>query len=167
MHSHRGATSTTSFSVDLNNCNCTALRKATRRLSHFYDSVLAPAGLKSTQYSILSEISRRADTPPTMRELADALVMDRSTLGHNLRPLERDQLVALESAETDRRIKHVVLTRKGRAAFAESKKLWCTAQAHFEATFGITKAAELRGILLGIAADSALAQSVPTSASTR
>jgi DNA-binding MarR family transcriptional regulator len=158
---------TSNASGSLNSCNCTALRKASRRLSHFYDSVLAPAGLKSTQYSILSEISRRADAPPTMRELADALVMDRSTLGHNLRPLERDQLVALENAATDRRLKHVVLTRKGRAAFAESKKLWSTAQAHFEANFGITKAAELRGILLGIAADSALAQPGPTSASVR
>jgi DNA-binding MarR family transcriptional regulator len=167
MHLTRDAMTTSTSSGDLNSCNCTALRKASRRLSHFYDSVLAPAGLKSTQYSILSEISRRADAPPTMRELADALVMDRSTLGHNLRPLERDQLVALENTATDRRLKHVVLTRKGRAAFAESKKLWCTAQAHFESNFGIAKAAELRGILLGIAADSALTQPGPPSALTR
>jgi DNA-binding MarR family transcriptional regulator len=159
---------TTSVSSgDLNICNCTALRKASRRLSHFYDNALAPAGLKSTQYSILSEISKRADSPPTMGELAEALVMDRSTLGHNLRPLERDQLVSLEGTATDRRRKYVVLTRKGRARFAKSKKLWHIAQAHFEANFGITEAAELRGILLGIAADSALAQPVPASASTR
>jgi DNA-binding MarR family transcriptional regulator len=151
----------------LNDCNCTALRKASRRLSHLYDSVLAPAGLKSTQYSILSEISRWAETPPTVRELADALVMDRSTLGHNLRPLERDQLVSLESAAADRRRKYVVVTRKGRATFAEAKKLWRTAQTHFEANFGIREAAKLRGILLGIAADSALVQPPPTSVSTR
>ena len=158
----------TSISSDhLNDCNCTALRKASRRLSHLYDSVLASSGLKSTQYSILSEISRRGKMPPTMRELADALVMDRSTLGHNLRPLERDQLVSLEGAVTDRRRKYVVLTRKGRAIFTKAKKQWHSAQAHFEATFGITKAAELRGILLGIAADSAFAQLAPTSASTR
>lgn len=159
---------TTSISSgNLKSCNCTALRKASRRLSHFYDSVLAPAGLKSTQYSILSEIRGRAETPPTMRELADALVMDRSTLGHNLRPLERDQLVSLEEAAADRRRKYVVLTRKGRAVFAESQKLWGMAQAHFEAHFGATKAAELRGILLGIAADSTLAQPALTPASSR
>jgi len=167
MHLNQDTVTTSISSSNLNSCNCTALRKASRRLSHLYDSVLAPSGLKSTQYSILSEISRQAETPPTMRELADTLVMDRSTLGHNLRPLERDQLVSLEGATTDRRRKYVVLTRKGRTAFAESKKLWRTAQAHFEANFGITEAAELRGILLGIAADSALAQPVPTSASTR
>jgi DNA-binding MarR family transcriptional regulator len=154
-------------SGNLNDCNCTALRKASRRLSHLYDSALAPAGLKSTQYSILSEISRLAETPPTMRELADALVMDRSTLGHNLRPLERDQLVSLEGAVTDRRRKYVVLTRKGRAIFTKAKKQWHSAQAHFEASFGITEAAELRGVLLGIAANSAFAQPVSTSASTR
>jgi len=146
---------------NLNRCNCTALRKASRRLSHLYDSVLAPSGLKATQYSILSEISRRGERPPTMRELADALVMDRSTLGHNLRPLERDQIVALEGATTDRRRKYVVLTRKGRDAFAGSKKLWRTAQARFEASFGIAEAAELRRILLGIAADTTL--TLPTS----
>src|ERR1700677_2725009 len=143
MHSPRGAMTTSISSGNLNDCNCTALRKASRRLSHFYDSALAPAGLKSTQYSILSEISRRAETPPTMRELADALVMDRSTLGHNLGPLERDQLVSLENLATDRRLKHVVLTRKGRTALAKSKKLWLIAQDHFEANFGIREAAEL------------------------
>jgi DNA-binding MarR family transcriptional regulator len=143
------------------------MRKASRRLSHFYDSALAPAGLKSTQYSILSEISRRAETPPTMWELADALVMDRSTLGHNLGPLERDQLISLENHATDRRRKQVVLTRKGRTVLAKSKKLWHVAQDHFEASFGIREAAELRGILLGIAADSSLVQPVSTSTATR
>ena len=159
---------TTSTSSDqLNDCNCTALRKASRRLSHLYDSVLTPVGLKSTQYSILSEISRWAETPPTVRELADALVMDRSTLGHNLRPLERDELVSLEDAAADRRRKYVVLTRKGLATLAEAKKLWRTAQNHFEANFGITEAAQLRRTLLGIAANSTLAQTLPTSVSTR
>jgi DNA-binding transcriptional ArsR family regulator len=32
---------------------------------------------------------------PTVRELAEELVMDRSTLGQNLRPLERDGLITL------------------------------------------------------------------------
>jgi DNA-binding MarR family transcriptional regulator len=167
MHICRDAITTSISLSDLNSCNCTALRKASRRLSHLYDSALAPAGLKSTQYSILSEIIRRDEAPPTMRELAEVLVMDRSTLGHNLRPLERDQLVSLEGSATDRRRKYVVLTRKGRAAFAKSQKLWRTAQTHFEANFGTTQAARLRGILLGIAADSALTQPMPTSGSTR
>src|SRR5437016_3902970 len=77
-------------------CTCGSLRKASRRISQFYDSALAPAGIKSTQFAILSEVARGSIAGPvTMCELAAAMVMDRSTLGHNLRPLERDDLVVL------------------------------------------------------------------------
>ncbi|MEA3132625.1 MAG: hypothetical protein QOG17_471, partial [Gammaproteobacteria bacterium] len=68
-------------------CTCGCLRKASRRISQLYDMALAPVGIKSTQYSILSEVARgSASGPVTMCELAAAMVMDRSTLGHNLRP---------------------------------------------------------------------------------
>jgi DNA-binding MarR family transcriptional regulator len=75
-----------------------------------YDGALVSSGLKSTQYSIIAEIYRRGHEPLTVSELAEAMVMDRSTLGHNLRPLERDKLIALQSTESDRRTKRVVLT---------------------------------------------------------
>src|SRR6202012_1544596 len=69
-------------------CTCGSLRKASRRISQFYDAALAPVGIKSTQYSILSEVEHGSvDGPLSMCELATAMVMDRSTLGHNLRPL--------------------------------------------------------------------------------
>ena len=89
------------------------MRKASRRLSQLYDDALAPSGLRTTQYAILSELERRSKKPPTMRELADAMVMDRSALGHNLRPLERDGLIALEESKEDRRRRHVVVGHKG------------------------------------------------------
>ncbi|WP_420993114.1 MarR family winged helix-turn-helix transcriptional regulator [Cupriavidus sp. 30B13] len=136
-------------------CNCTAMRKASRRLSQMYDNALAPTGLKSTQYSILAEIKRHGE-PPTMRELADAMVMDRSTLGHNLGPLERDGLVELAASATDRRSKHVVLTARGRARIAEARRLWQAAQKRFEQRFGAAQAAALRAVLLDIAADETL-----------
>jgi DNA-binding MarR family transcriptional regulator len=117
-----------------------------------YDAALAPVGLKSTQFAILSAIGRRAHDPPTMRELADALIMDRSTLGQNLRPLERDRLVAWELSEADRRRKLVVLTKDGRARCAQARPLWHAAQQHFERTVGTAEAARLRRMLLGIAA---------------
>ncbi|WP_308720805.1 MarR family winged helix-turn-helix transcriptional regulator [Komagataeibacter xylinus] len=151
--------SQTSYAVS--RCNCTALRKASRRLSLMYDATLAPCGLKSTQFSILSEIERRHDKPPTMSELADAMVMDRSTLGHNLRPLERDGLIALKAADADRRWKHVHLTKKGLEKYSHAHSLWREAQHHFEGSFGRDKADHLRETLLGIAADPALA-SIPS-----
>jgi DNA-binding MarR family transcriptional regulator len=121
-----------------------------------YDAALAPIGLKSTQFAILSAIGRRADDPPTMRELADIMVMDRSTLGQNLRPLERDRLVAWEPSETDRRRKLVVLTKEGRARCARARPLWRAVQERFERTLGTAEAARLRRILLGVAAYSDL-----------
>ena len=144
-------------------CNCTAMRKASRRVSQMYDAALAPAGLKATQFAILSEIDRRADDPPTMRELADAMVMDRSTLGQNLRPLERDRLVAWEPSDADRRRKLVVLTGKGRAKRMQARSLWRAVQERFERTVGAAEAARLRDSLLGIAAKSELTSPAPRS----
>jgi DNA-binding MarR family transcriptional regulator len=142
--------------VERNRCNCVALRKASRRLSQFYDSALAPAGLKSTQFAILAEIERREDQAPTIRELAEALVMDQSTIGQNLRPLERDRLVSLEEDVTDRRRRHVKLTRKGLSQIASARPLWISAQSRFEDRFGERAAADLRVVLLEIARDPAL-----------
>jgi DNA-binding MarR family transcriptional regulator len=90
------------------------MRKASRRLTQLYDDALKPSGLRSTQYTILYEIERRSEQPPTMAELASALAMDRSTLGHNLRPLERDRLIALQEGDEDRRQRHAVLTSKAK-----------------------------------------------------
>jgi DNA-binding MarR family transcriptional regulator len=137
-------------------CNATALRKAQRRLTQLYDTALEPMGLRSTQLTILVELAGRAEQPPTMAELAAALVMDRSALGHNLRPLQRDGLVALQEGDADRRLRHVVLTSKGRHQSQQALRCWRTAQERFEQVFGRAQAAELRGTLLRIAHDDRL-----------
>ena len=143
-------------SVDRSVCNCAALRKASRRMSQFYDAVLAPSGIKGTQFAILSQIDRRRREPISIRDLAEALVLDPSTLGQNLRPLERDELIALETDPADGRRRCVVLTQKGRSAFARALPLWRIAQARFEDTFGAAAAADLRAALLRIASDPTL-----------
>jgi DNA-binding MarR family transcriptional regulator len=138
-------------------CTCGSLRKASRRISQFYDAALAPAGIKSTQYSILTEVERGGlDGPLTMCELATAMVMDRSTLGHNLRPLERDDLLQLRLALSDRRKRHVALTKKGKSTLQRARRLWRTAEERFEKVFGKQHAAELRAVLLNIAGNNEL-----------
>jgi DNA-binding MarR family transcriptional regulator len=138
-------------------CTCGSLRKASRRISHFYDIALAPIGIKSTQYSILSELQRgSASGPVTMRELARSMVMDRSTLGHNLKPLERDELLVLRLNENDRRERYVELTKKGRVMLQRARRLWRTAEGRFEKIFGKDDAAELRAVLLTIAGNDEL-----------
>jgi DNA-binding MarR family transcriptional regulator len=126
-----------------NSCNGTALRKATRRVSQLYDAVLAPCGLRSTQRSILVHIAR-AGGAPAMGDLAAALVLDRSALAHNLKPLIRDGFVAVMADPDDKRSRLVTLTRRGTVKLAESTKLWRTAQRRFEAAFGAEQARALR-----------------------
>ena len=138
-------------------CTCGSLRKASRRITQFYDTALSPVGIKSTQFSILTEVDRGSlDGPVSMCELAAAMVMDRSTLGHNLRPLERDELLILRLAVADRRKRHVELTKKGRSTLRAARRLWRTAEGRFEKIFGKQHAAELRSVLLSIAGNDEL-----------
>lgn len=146
----------TGRAVGANPCIATAMRKASRRLSQLYDAFIAPSGLRSTQFAILSELERQAKRPPTVGELADVLVMDRSALGHTLRPLERDGLLAFGRDTDDRRRRTIILTANGRSALAEAKPLWQQAQARFAALYGKKSMAALRETLLGLASDDRL-----------
>jgi DNA-binding MarR family transcriptional regulator len=132
---------------NLRDCTVTRLRMASRRLSNLYDGMLAPSGLKNTQVSILAVIATRAATPPTIKDLSAILVMDRSTMGQNLRPLEREGLVELAEDGTDRRIRRVVLTDAGRARLKIASAIWAQAQARVDATYGAGLSAELRELL--------------------
>lgn len=125
-------------------CHCARLRAATRKVTQFYDSVLAPSGLKITQLSLLGEIFRRGENSPTMGELAQATVMDRSTLGHNLRPLQRDRLVKLVAGKADGRNRRVLLTTGGRERISQASELWQSAQRRFEAAVGVGSVSRLR-----------------------
>jgi DNA-binding MarR family transcriptional regulator len=126
-------------------CNCTALRKATRRISQLYDTALAPSGLKTTQRAILAQLGR--SEPVTVGQLAEALVMDAGALAHTLKPLERERLVAVTVDPSDRRNRLIKLTRQGRARLAESDALWAKAQTGFEAAFGRAESEALRQAL--------------------
>src|SRR5260370_1844445 len=126
-------------------------KKADRRLSLRYDTVLAPVRLKSSQYGILSELHSRGAALPTVRELGEELVMDRSTLGQNLRPLERDELITLLTDPKDRRSRLIALTKLGVAKLNEAAKYWRIAQDRFEAAFGKHEAPDLRSVLFAIA----------------
>lgn len=129
-------------------CNGAALRKATRRLSQLYDDVLAPSGLRLSQHSVLVHINRAG--MPTMTDLARDMVLDRSALSHNLKPLERDGLVSLSKDRIDKRSTRVTLTASGKRKLAESKALWAIAQRRFEHAFDAVKAAAMRELLLEI-----------------
>jgi DNA-binding MarR family transcriptional regulator len=118
-----------------------------------YDHVLAPAGLRSTQFSILAELNAIVQFPPTMGQLADVLVLNRSSLGHSLRPLQREGLVRFDVHPTNGRSKIVVLTELGRQRYACAHELWESAQERYSSVIGITEADDLRTRLQAIAHD--------------
>jgi DNA-binding MarR family transcriptional regulator len=130
-------------------CNCLALRQATRHVTQFYDRYLTPTRVRATQYSILARLSRKG--PMTINALAAELVMDRTTLGRNIRPLQRDGLVATGPGQTDRRKKELRLTPSGLIRFQAAQKVWIKAQIDFERTFGGRRAKALRVLLEDVA----------------
>jgi len=114
-------------------------------VTQLYDRHLAASGLRISQYGILARLKRRG--PMTINELAAELVVDRTTLGRNIRPLERDGLITITPRRTDRRIKELRLTATGDQRFNETRQAWVEAQRSFETGFGSERAAELRGLL--------------------
>ena len=142
--------------VWVTSCNAGAIRRAGRRVGHFYDTALAPAGLSLCQYGILSAVNARGAALPSVQELAEELVMDRSTVGQNLRPLERDNFVTLLRDPRDGRVRLIALTKSGIAKYNEAKSYWEAAQERFEGVFGTEQSAELRSALLAIAYSSEL-----------
>jgi DNA-binding MarR family transcriptional regulator len=126
-------------------CSNGVLRKAARRLGQLFDDVLEPSGLRATQFGLLSQIKQL--NAPTIKQLADDLVMDLSALGHTLKPLARDGYILLTSDARDRRAKRVTLTPAGETKVAETEKLWRIAQTRFETAFGPRKTEKLRKTL--------------------
>ena len=131
-------------------CHCFSVRSAARHVTQFYDHLLAPTGLRTTQYSILAKLKRLG--PLTINALAKAMLTDRTTLGRNILPLERDGLIRIEPAASDRRAKELHLTNAGERRFQAARKRWVAAQARFESTFGTKRAADMRALLRAVVA---------------
>jgi DNA-binding MarR family transcriptional regulator len=125
-------------------CYCTVLRSATRRLATAYDTALAPTGINIAQFSLLRSIARLE--PVILTELGRRTELDRSTIGRNVRVLERMGLAKLGSGK-DRREATVTLTEAGRRVLQEAAPLWEAAQAALEARMGVKATQELREIL--------------------
>lgn len=107
-------------------CHCTRARRLARALTEIYDAALAPAGLKVTQFGLMRMVGRLGR--PTITALAEATGLDRSTLGRNLKVMEKDGLVELGPGR-DERTRQVGLTRLGAVRMAKAAPLWEAAQA--------------------------------------
>ncbi len=114
-------------------CVCFNLRKTARAITQVYDRALKPSGLRATQFSILVVVSNCRSL--TISRLAQQLVMDRTTLTRNLRPLQRRGLLKVTRGE-DRRARFVSLTQEGERNLLRALPLWEEAQRHFEKGLG-------------------------------
>lgn len=133
---------------DILDCNCGLLRRAARRASRFYDAHLAPSGLRTTQFSILALIDKMTEL--SVKELAVRLELDRTTMGQNLKPLERDGLLVTSRSMSDGRVHTISLTAVGSAALARAAPLWKEAQAAFERLNGAEATRALQEFLGGL-----------------
>jgi DNA-binding MarR family transcriptional regulator len=136
-------------SLEPTDCNCLALRQAARYVSQAYDARLASVGLKTTQYSILAKLNRLG--PLSINELAKLMVMDRTTLGRAVRPLERDKLLAI-GGDDDGRKRSLRITPAGQVRMKAAAARWREAQKEFELAYGVPDSANLRSALQRVVA---------------
>lgn len=125
-------------------CYCAVLRAASRKVTAQYNAALAPAGVHLAQYSLLRTIEREA--PLSLTRLGQLVELDRSTIGRNVRLLQRMGLVNL-GAGTDQREAMVTLTEAGRDVLQQAAPRWEEAQRAIERTLGTTTAEQLRSLL--------------------
>ena len=136
--------------ISYDECNCFALRQAARHVTQIYERHLGEVGLTAAQFTILAKLARTPNLP--MAELADAMVMERTTLVRALKPLQRDGLIVSEASEHDGRTYLFSLSDAGKHLFEQAATAWREAQDEFEAKFGKTRAKALRSELLSMTA---------------
>jgi len=106
-------------------CCCFNLRKVTRSITQYFDRKLESAGIRVTQFTLLIELANVH--AKTLTEMAEGLVMDRTTLTRNLRPLETLGFITHVKV-ADKRAKAYALTHKGQEALRHALPLWEQAQ---------------------------------------
>lgn len=118
-------------------CLCTNLRLATRKLTAIYDAALEPLGINIAQYFLLRAINEHQ--PASLTEVGRIADLDRSTIGRNVRVLERMGLVETGRGETDQREAQVLLTRSGRNLLRKATPVWERCQKDFVSRLGHDK----------------------------
>lgn len=112
-------------------CLCLQVQRAARTLARRFDEALRPFGLTSGQFSLLMSLNR--PSPPTMKDVAGLLAMDRTTLTAALKPLERQGWVSVTLDKEDRRARRLILTAQGETVLARAVPVWKKTHAEIDA----------------------------------
>ena len=125
-------------------CICTHLRRAARGVSRHYDEALEGFGINVAQFSLLRHLQRL--DKPSISTLAEAMGLERSTLGRTLKVLAADGLVALAEG-SDLRNRVVLLTAEGAERVRLAEPAWEKAQAGLVDTLGADQRDQLIRLL--------------------
>jgi DNA-binding MarR family transcriptional regulator len=128
-------------------CTCGHLRRATRSLTQLYDDLMAPSGLRVTQFSLLRSLAAQGTS--RMSDLARAQLLDRTALSRTLDPLVDRGLVEIVPGR-DARTREVSLTRAGARAVRAAEPHWKRAQAQVAAKIGPDRLQELIATLKAV-----------------
>jgi DNA-binding MarR family transcriptional regulator len=134
--------------LGIDQCNCSAMRKASRQITRFYDGHLEPVGLR-IQFLTLAALDE-ADGA-AVNALAERLDIERTAMGKMVGFLERDGFVTIKPSPADGRVRIVELTDEGRRLHKSAQPLWEKAQLEFEQLNGAANVATLRQGLREIA----------------
>lgn len=125
-------------------CTNLKLRQLNRMVTRHYDHYVAQAGLKNTQYSLLSHVVKLGPIRPG--DLARHMHMEASTLTRNMQPLVTRGWLKI-CAGNDARSRLVEATAAGRAKQAEGQRAWKTAQLALNERLGRERVAQLHELL--------------------
>jgi DNA-binding MarR family transcriptional regulator len=125
-------------------CTNLKLRQLTRLVTRHYDHYTAAAGLKTTQYSLLSHVEKLGPIRPG--DLARSMQMDASTLTRNMQPLVTQGWLRIGAGE-DARSRLVEITDAGRAKRVEGQRAWKLAQLALNERLGVERVAALHELL--------------------
>ncbi|MDM9628523.1 MarR family winged helix-turn-helix transcriptional regulator [Rhizobium sp. S152] len=127
-------------------CHCLVTRQMARFVTKIYQKHLGPAGLTAADVAIFDFLSRNENM--TMTSLADAMLMERTTLLRAIKPLQDNGFIETTKDPASRRQLFLALTAAGKEKKVEAEALWALAQADYEAEVGRKRARQIRSELL-------------------
>lgn len=123
-----------------NACACSALRRAARATSQFYDLVLQPSGLKATQFFALKSIYEAGEIAQWKFSRDNAIAVE--TLSRRFASLRnKGLLVSRVGSNHGERI--YSLTDKGKEVFQRALPYWERAQQRLRQSLGDAEVFEL------------------------
>jgi DNA-binding MarR family transcriptional regulator len=114
-------------------CNCINLRRSSQAITEVYDELMAPSGLKISQYLLLNTIKSLG--PVSVSSLALEVRLDRTTIVRNLKPLEERGFI-IDVATKGGRNRQLKLTDTCLEILEIATPLWVEAQNYIQQYLG-------------------------------